>query len=42
MLAKPNYRVGTSPKVTIPTFVKKNRCNLKVVGFSMGALIFGK
>jgi hypothetical protein len=42
MLAKLDYRVGTSPKVTMPPFVKKKRCNLKFVGIPMGALIFGK
>jgi hypothetical protein len=42
MLAKPNYKVETSPKVTIPPFYFFKKCNLKFVGFSMGALIFGK
>jgi hypothetical protein len=40
MLAKLDYRVGTSPKVTMPPFVKKKRCNLKFVGIPMGAFIF--
>jgi len=42
MLAKLDYRVGTSPKATIPPFVKMKRRDLKFVGISMGALIFGK
>jgi len=37
MLAKLDYRVGT-----IPPFVKTKRRDLKFVGISMGALIFGK